>query len=257
VGVAAKADVVSAQTQLLTSQSQQVNAPLQRALLEHSIAVLVGQQPANFSVATTAMRTDVPTVPAGVPSTLLERRPDIAQSERQVAAANAQIGVAIAAWFPSLDITGSDDYRGNTISHLIRTANNVWAFGPTLALSVFDGGLRRAQVAQARAAHDISVDNYRQTVLSALQQVEDDITTLRVLEQRAVIEEAAVKAAREAETLTLNQYKAGTVPYSSVITAQTARLNAEETALNVLSSRLQASVAMVQALGGGWKAPTP
>ena len=255
VGVAAKADVVSAQTQLLSSQAEQVNAPLQRAILEHSIAVLVGQQPANFSVATTAMRTDVPTVPAGVPSILLERRPDIAESERQVAAANAQIGVAIAAWFPSLDITGSDDYRGNTISHLIRTANNVWAFGPTLALSVFDGGLRRAQVAQARATHDISVDNYRQAVLSALQQVEDDITTLRVLEQRAVIEEAAVKAAREAETLTLNQYKAGTVPYSSVITAQTTRLNAEETALNVLSSRLQASVAMVQALGGGWHQP--
>ncbi|MBS0420401.1 MAG: efflux transporter outer membrane subunit [Proteobacteria bacterium] len=255
VGVAAKADVVSAQTQLLSSQAEQTNAPLQRALLEHSIAVLVGQQPANFSVATTAMRTDVPTVPAGVPSALLERRPDIAQAERQVAATNAQIGVAIAAWFPSLDITGSDDYRGNTISHLIRTANNVWAFGPTLALSVFDGGLRRAQVAQARAAHDISVDNYRQTVLSALQQVEDDITTLRVLEQRAVIEDAAVKAAREAETLTLNQYKAGTVPYSSVITAQTTRLNAEETALNVLSSRLQASVAMIQALGGGWHQP--
>ena len=255
VGVAAKADVVSAQTQLLSSQAEQVNAPLQRAILEHSIAVLVGQQPANFSVATTAMRTDVPTVPAGVPSILLERRPDIAESERQVAAANAQIGVAIAAWFPSLDITGSDDYRGNTISHLIRTANNVWAFGPTLALSVFDGGLRRAQVAQARATHDISVDNYRQTVLSALQQVEDDITTLRVLEQRAVIEEAAVKAAREAETLTLNQYKAGTVPYSSVITAQTTRLNSEETALNVLSSRLQASVSMIQALGGGWHQP--
>jgi NodT family efflux transporter outer membrane factor (OMF) lipoprotein len=255
VGVAAKADVVSAQTQLLTSQSQQVNAPLQRALLEHSIAVLVGQQPANFSITSTAMRSDVPTVPAGVPSTLLERRPDVAQSERQVASANAQIGVAIAAFFPTLDITGSDDYRADTISRLIRTANNVWSVGPALALSVFDAGLRRAQVAQARAFHDQTVDNYRQTVLEALQQVEDDITTLRVLEQQAVIEEAAVKAAREAETLTLNQYKAGTVPYSSVITAQTTRLNAEETALSVLSSRLQASVAMIQALGGGWHYP--
>ena len=255
VGVAAKADVVSAQTQLLTSQSQQVNAPLQRALLEHSIAVLVGQQPANFSIATAAMRTDVPTVPAGVPSALLERRPDVAQAERQVAAANAQIGVAISAFFPTLQITGSDDYRANTISRLIRTANNIWSVGPSLALSVFDAGLRRAEVAQARAAHDVTVDNYRQTVLSALQQVEDDITTLRVLEQQAVIEDAAVKAAREAETLTLNQYKAGTVPYSSVITAQTTRLNSEETALSVLSSRLQASVAIIQALGGGWHQP--
>ena len=253
VGVAAKADVVNAQTQLLSSQAQQVNAPLQRAILEHAIAVLVGQQPAQFSVATAAMRADVPTVPAGLPSELLERRPDVAQAERQVAAANAQIGVAISAFFPSLTITGSDDYQGNTISHLIRTANRVWAIGPTVALSVFDAGLRRAEVAQARAVYEQRVDNYRQTVLTSLQQVEDNIATLRVLEQRGVIEEAAVKAAREAETLTLNQYKAGTVPYSSVITAQTTRLNSEQNALDVLSGRLQASVAMIQALGGGWK----
>jgi len=256
VGVAAKADVVSAQTQLLSSQAQQANAPLQRGLLEHAIAVLVGQQPANFSLPPVTMRNDVPTVPAGLPSTLLERRPDVAEAERQVAASNAQIGVAISAFFPTLDITGSDDYRGNTISHLIRSANRVWSIGPSLALTVFDAGLRRAQVAQARAAHEVTVDNYRQTVLTSLQQVEDELTTLRVLEQSAVIEDAAVKAAREAETLTLNQYKAGTVPYSSVITAQTTRLNAEESALNVLSSRLQASVAMVKALGGGWQAPS-
>jgi NodT family efflux transporter outer membrane factor (OMF) lipoprotein len=255
VGVAAKADVVSAQAQLLSSQSQQVSAPLQRAILEHAIAVLVGQQPSNFSVARTSMRADVPTVPPGLPSTLLERRPDVAQAERQVAASNAQIGVAISAFFPTLTITGSDDYRGNTISRLIRTANRVWAIGPSLALTVFDAGLRRAEVAQARAAHDVTVDNYRQTVLTSLQQVEDDIATLRVLGQQAVVENEAVKAAKEAETLTLNQYKAGTVPYSSVITAQTTRLNAEETANNLLSSRLQASVAMIQALGGGWKAP--
>ncbi|MFL6605393.1 MAG: efflux transporter outer membrane subunit [Steroidobacteraceae bacterium] len=254
VGVAAKADVVTAQTQLLSSQAQQVNAPLQRAILEHAIAVLVGQQPAQFSIAPAAMRTDVPTVPAGLPSELLERRPDVAQAERQLAAANAQIGVAIAAFFPSLTITGSDDYQGNTISRLIRTANRVWAIGPTVALSVFDAGLRRAEVAQARATYEQRVDNYRQTVLTSLQQVEDNIATLRVLEQSAVIEESAVKAAREAETLTLNQYKAGTVPYSSVITAQTTRLNSEQNSLNVLSGRLQASVAMIQALGGGWKA---
>ena len=254
VGVAAKADVVTAQTQLLSSQAQQVNAPLQRAILEHAIAVLVGQQPADFSIASATMRADVPTVPAGLPSALLERRPDVAQGERRVAAANAQIGVAISAFFPSLTITGSDDYRGNTISHLIRTANRVWAIGPSVALSVFDAGLRRAQVAQARAAYEASVDNYRQTVLASLEQVEDEIVTLRVLEQRAVIEDATVKASREAETLTLNQYKAGTVPYSSVITAQTTRLASEENALNVLSGRLQASVALIQALGGGWKA---
>jgi NodT family efflux transporter outer membrane factor (OMF) lipoprotein len=255
VGVAAKADVVTAQAQLLSSQAAQVNAPLQRAILEHAIAVLVGKQPADFSVAPASMRTDVPTVPPGLPSTLLERRPDVAEAERQMAAANAQIGVAISAFFPTLTITGSDDYQGNTISHLIRTANRVWAIGPSLALTVFDAGLRRAQVAQARAAYEARLDTYRQTVLSSLEQVEDEIATLRVLEQQAVIEDAAVKAAREAEALTLNQYKAGTVPYSSVITSQTTRLNSEETALSVLSGRLQASVTMIQALGGGWKAP--
>jgi NodT family efflux transporter outer membrane factor (OMF) lipoprotein len=254
VGVAAKADVVSAQTQLLSSQAEQVSIPLQRAVLEHAIAVLIGKQPADFSVTPAPIRTDVPTVPAGVPSTLLERRPDVAEAERRMAAANAQIGVAISSFFPSLTLSGSIDYQGDTISRLIRTANRVWAFGPTLALTVFDGGLRRAQVAQARATYDVSVDDYRQTVLTAFQQVEDQIVSLRVLEQQAAIEDATVKAAREAETLTLNQYKAGTVPYSSVITAQTARLSAEQTALNVLSSRLQSSVAMIQAVGGGWKA---
>jgi NodT family efflux transporter outer membrane factor (OMF) lipoprotein len=254
VGVAAKADVVSAETQLLTSQAQQVNAPLQRGILEHAIAVLIGEQPANFSVAVGKLRTDVPTVPAGVPSTLLERRPDIAEAERKVAAANAQIGVAISAYFPSLTLVGSDDYESNTISRLIHAANRVWAIGPTVALSVFDAGFRRAQVAQARAAYEADVADYRQSVLAGFEQVEDEIVTLRVLEQQGVIEDAAVKAAVEAEALTLNQYKAGTVPYSSVITAQTTRLASEETALNVLSGRLQGSVALIEALGGGWNA---
>jgi outer membrane protein TolC len=137
---------------------------------------------------------------------------------------------------------------------LIRASNRVWALGPSLAQTLFDGGLRRAQTAQARAAYVASVDNYRQTVLAGFQQVEDEIATLRILEQQAVIEEAAVAAAQEAERLTLNQYKAGTVPYSSVIAAQTTTLSSEQTALGVLSSRLQASVAMIEALGGGWDA---
>jgi NodT family efflux transporter outer membrane factor (OMF) lipoprotein len=252
-GVAARADVVSAEAQLLSSQALQINAKVQRAVLEHAIAVLIGRQPANFAVSAASMRSDVPTVPAGVPSTLLERRPDVAQSERKVAAANAEIGVAISAFFPSLTLTGSDVYTGRTISHLISTPNRIWSFGPELALSVFDAGLRRAQVAQARAAYEISVDNYRQTVLAAFEQVEDEIATLRILQDQSVIEAAAVKAAREAETLTLNQYKAGTVPYSSVIAAQTTRLSSEQTALTVLSNRLQGSVALIQALGGGWR----
>jgi NodT family efflux transporter outer membrane factor (OMF) lipoprotein len=252
--VAARADVVSAEAQLLSSQAQQVNAKIQRAVLEHAIAVLTGQQPASFFVSASFMRSDVPTVPAGIPSTLLERRPDVAEAERRVAAANAQIGVAKSAFFPSLTLSGSDDYTGRTWSRFFSLPNRVWSLGPSLAETLFDGGLRSAQVAQARAAYDVSVDNYRQTVLAGFEQVEDDIVTLRVLEQQAVIEDAAVAAAREAEKLTLNQYKAGTVPYSSVITAQTARLSTEQTALAVLSSRLQASVALIEAVGGGWNA---
>jgi NodT family efflux transporter outer membrane factor (OMF) lipoprotein len=253
-GVAARADVVTAQTQLLAVQAQQVNAKIQRGVLEHAIAVLVGQMPSAFAVAPGAMRTDVPTVPAGLPSALLERRPDVAQSERDVAASNAQIGVAEAAYFPDLTLSGSDDYSSNTFRHLISLPNRVWSFGPTLAETLVDGGLRRAQVAAARAAHDVTVDNYRQTVLAAFQQVEDDIVTLRVLQQQAGIEDQTVAAAREAEKLTLNQYKAGTVPYSSVISAQTTRLSAEQTALSVLSQRLQTSVGLIEAVGGGWKA---
>jgi NodT family efflux transporter outer membrane factor (OMF) lipoprotein len=253
-GVAARADVVSAQTQLLGSQAQQVNAKIQRAILEHALAVLIGKQPAEFSLSIQGMRSDVPTVPAGVPSTLLERRPDVAEAERKMAAANAQIGVAKAGYFPDLTLTGSDQYSTASFSNLIRNSNRVWAVGPSLAQTLFNGGLVRAQVREARAAYDGTVDSYRQTVLTSFQQVEDEIVTLRVLEQEGVIEDETVKAAREAEALTLNQYKAGTVPYSSVITAQTTRFSAEETALQVLSSRLQASVALIEALGGGWDA---
>jgi NodT family efflux transporter outer membrane factor (OMF) lipoprotein len=251
-GVAAKADVVTAQTQLLNSQAQQINAKVQRGILEHALAVLVGVQPAEFSVAPAAMRADVPTVPAGVPSTLLERRPDVAEAERKMAASNAQIGVAYAAYFPSLTLSGSDQYTSGTFSRLLRASNRVWAIGPQLAETLIDGGLRRAQVAQVRAAYQANVADYRQTVLAGFEQVEDQIVTLRVLQQQAVVEDAAVAASLEAEKLTLNQYKAGTVPYSSVITAQTTRLTSEETALQVLSSRLQASVALIEALGGGW-----
>ena len=253
-GVAARADVVTAQTQLLGSQAQQVNAKIQRAILEHAIAVLIGKQPAEFSLGPATMRGDVPTVPAGVPSTLLERRPDVAEAERRMASANAQIGVAKAGYFPDLTLNGQDQYSSNMFSHLIRLSNRIWAVGPALAQTLFDGGLVRAQVRGARAAYEGTVDSYRQTVLASFQQVEDEIVTLRVLEQEGAIEDETVKAAREAEALTLNQYKAGTVPYSSVITSQTTRLAAEETALSVLSTRLQTSVALIEALGGGWDA---
>jgi NodT family efflux transporter outer membrane factor (OMF) lipoprotein len=251
-GVAARADVVSAETQLLSSQAAQVNARIQRGILEHAIAVLLGQQPSTFTLPRSAMRTDVPTVPPGVPSTLLERRPDVASAERKMAAANAQIGIATAAWFPSLTLSATGTTSAATLGELFKSASTVWSVGPQLAETLFDGGLRQAQIAQAKASYRSYVASYRQTVLTSFQQVEDQIVTLRVLEEQAVIEQKTVKAAREAEALTLNQYKAGTVPYSSVITAQTTRLSAEQTELQVLSSRLQASVALIEALGGGW-----
>jgi len=255
VGVAARADVVTAQTQLLSAQSQQVSVAIQRAILEHAIAVLVGKQPATFSIAPVAIRTDVPTVPSDVPSALLERRPDIAVAERQVAAANAQIGVAKAAYFPSLSLSGSAQYSsGGTLGQLFSVPNQIWSVGPSLAQTLFAGGLHRAQVAAARAAWEQSVDNYRLVVLEGFQQVEDELVTLRVLEQQSTVEDKLVLAAREAEKLTLNQYKAGTVPYSSVITAQTARLTSEQSALTVFTNRLTASVVLIQALGGGWNA---
>jgi NodT family efflux transporter outer membrane factor (OMF) lipoprotein len=252
-GVAAKADVVTAQTQLLSSQAQQVNAAIARAQFEHALAVLIGQQPASFSLPVVELRTDVPTVPAGMPSALLERRPDVAEAERKMAASNAQIGVAVAAYFPNLTLSGSGGYENfGPLRTLVESSNTIWAVGPQLAETLFDGGLRRAQTAQARAAYDASVDSYRQTVLTSLQQVEDNLVTLRVLEHQSGIEDETVKAAREAERLTLNQYKAGTVPYTSVITAQTTTFASEQTALTILLDRLTASVALIQAIGGGW-----
>lgn len=255
VGVAARADVVTAQTQLLSAQAQQVSVAIARAKFEHAIAVLVGEQPALFSIAPTKIRTDVPTVPAGVPSELLERRPDIAVAERKVASANAEIGVNKAAYFPSLSLTGSATYSGGGgLSQLFAVPNQIWSVGPNLAQHLFAGGLYRARVAAARAQWEQTVDAYRETVLEGFEDVEDDLVTLRVLEKQSAVEDQVVLAAREAEKLTLNQYKAGTVPYSSVITAQTTRLANEQTALNVFVQRLTGSVTLIQDLGGGWNA---
>jgi NodT family efflux transporter outer membrane factor (OMF) lipoprotein len=255
VGVAARADVVTAQTQLLSAQAQQVSVGIQRGTLEHALAVLVGKQPAEFAVAPVVIRSDVPTIPPGVPSTLLERRPDIAEAERRVASANAQIGVAMSAYFPSLTLNGSVQYASSgPFRQLFSVPNQVWSVGPSLAETLFAGGLHRAQVAAARATWEQTVDSYRQTVLQGFEQVEDELVTLRVLEQQSVVEDKLVAAAREAEKLTLNQYKAGTVPYSSVITAQTTRLQSETSALTVFVDRLTASVTLIEALGGGWNA---
>ena len=260
-GVAAKADVLSARTQVLNAQAAAINSGVMRATLEHAIAVLVGKPPGDFAIAPSKELTGaVPVVPVGLPSTLLERRPDIAAAERTMQASNAQIGVAIAAYFPDITLTGSFGSQSAQFASLFASPTSVWSVGGSVAETLLDFGSRSAQVEQARATYDQNVASYRQTVLTGFQQVEDELSTLRILQQQAVVEVEAVKTAQEAARLTLNQYKAGTVPYSSVITAQAAALQAEQTALTVTENRLTASVTLVEAIGGGWdagKLPAP
>ena len=254
VGVVAKADVITAQTQLGGAQSQQIAIGVTRATLEHAIAVLIGKAPADFSLPPATLGTTVPVMPTGVPSALLERRPDIAGAERRMAAANAQIGVAIAAYFPDLTLTGTYGFASNVFSGLVSAPNNFWSVGAAASETLLDFGARPAQVRQARAAYDATVANYRQTVLTAFQQVEDELAALRILEQQVEVQEQTVKSADLSVQLTLNQYRAGTVAYTSVVTAQAIALGDAQTLLTIRQSRLVASVALIQALGGGWNA---
>ena len=252
VGVVSRADVAQAQAQLEGVRAQLMNVAIGRAQDEHAIAVLIGKPPTAFSLAKGADLGEVPAIPFVVPSALLERRPDIASAERRMAAANAQIGVAISAYYPTLTLSASWDSTSATIGSLLRAANGLWSFGPQLAETVFDGGLRDAQVAQARAGYDQSVATYRQTVLTAFQQVEDQLVALRVLTEQATVQARAVSAADDAEQLILNQYKAGTVAYTSVVSAQTVALGDRQSALVLKQQRLLAAVQLIQALGGGW-----
>ncbi len=252
-GVVSRADVAQAETQLKSTQAQAVNVGVLRAQLEHAIAVLSGQPPASFSLSPSIVAMAVPVIPVRVPSALLERRPDIAAAERRVASANANIGVAVAAYYPSLTLSASLDDTSTTLGTLFQAANRVWSVGPQLAGTVFDGGLRSADVDEARASYDQAVATYRQTVLTGFQQVEDQLAALNTLAQQAEIQAEAVKSAQDAERLILNQYRAGTVAYTSVITAQTTALSNEQTALTIFQNRLAASVALIQALGGGWE----
>ena len=251
-GTTTLADVYSARTQLENTIAQENTVELSRAKFEHAIAVLIGKPPSELTLAQGEFTSTVPVVPTGVPSQLLLRRPDIAASERDMESANAEIGVAEAAWFPDLTLSGSIGYESSALSTLIRASNQVWSFGPSLAETVFDGGARVAQIRENRALYDSAVATYRETVLTAFQQVEDDLATLNYLQTEDEQENAAVADAERSETLTLNQYRAGTVAYSSVIIAQTTRLNDQITALNVQSQRLVASADLIDAIGGGW-----
>jgi NodT family efflux transporter outer membrane factor (OMF) lipoprotein len=254
VGVAAKSDVVTAQTQLENTRASAIAVESQRAQLEHAIAALIGKTPSEFSIAPAPLSGTVPPVPVGVPSTLLERRPDIAAAERQVGAANASIGVAIAAYFPTLTLSASAGYASSAVSSLLKAPSRAWSVGSDLSETLFDGGARSAQVAQARAAYDATAANYRQAVIVGIQQVEDQLSTLRVLEHQAEVQNRAVELARQAEQLTVNSYKAGVVDYTTVVQSQATSLSSQQSALTIRQSRLTASVSLIEALGGGWSA---
>jgi NodT family efflux transporter outer membrane factor (OMF) lipoprotein len=245
-------DVITAQAQLLATQASLINVGVQRATLEHALAVLVGKPPADLTIAATNLPSDVPVPPLVVPSALLERRPDIAAAERAMQEENALIGVAVAAYYPDLSLSAAFGYAGNPIGSLFNASNQVWSLGVSAAEIVFEGGLRPAQVAAARAAYDGVVANYRQVVLTAFQGVEDQLSTLRILAEQAKVEADAVAAARRAVDIALNEYRAGTESYTTVVTAQATLLADQETALTVQQDRLVASATLIQNLGGGW-----
>jgi NodT family efflux transporter outer membrane factor (OMF) lipoprotein len=251
-GVAARADVITAQTQLETTQAQAINVGVARAQYEHAIAVLTGHAPADLTLAPGDAPEDVPVAPVSVPSALLERRPDIANAERMMQEENALIGVAISAYYPSISLSAAYGFTGSPLGSLFKAANQVWSLGAAGAETVFDGGLRGAQVASARAAYDQSVATYRQTVLTAFQNVEDQLSNLRILALEYTALQTAVTDARRAVEIALNEYRAGTQAYTAVITAQNTALSDEESLLSVQQQRLVASVALIQALGGGW-----
>src|SRR5215472_14713590 len=253
-GTTDQSAVAQAEAQLESTQAQAIAVGVTRAQLEHAIAVLIGKPPAEFSIPPTEATIGVPVIPPEMPSALLERRPDIAASERLMAAANAQIGVAVAAFFPTITLTGDFGTSGLTLNRLLATTSRFWAFGSNLVQTIFDAGARSAQVEQARAIFDQNIATYRQTVLTAFQQVEDQLAALRILAQEADVQDKAVAAAFEAERIINNQYLAGTVAYTSVVVAQQTALADAETAVNIRQSRLVASTALIQALGGGWDA---
>jgi len=255
-GVASAADVAQAETQLKSAQAQQQEAKLQRAQLEHALAVLLGQAPASFVLAPSVLADGLPTppaVPVQLPANLLERRPDIAAAERQVAAANAQIGAADSAFFPALTLSTNGGFRNNNLGTLIQAANKFWSIGPSLVLGVFDGGARQAASASARATYDQTVATYKQTVLIALQEVEDNLVAAAVLQEEATLQQEALAAAHRSLDIAQNQYKAGTVSYLNVVTGQAAVLGAESNLLSVRNRRLAAVTQLLKNLAGRWE----
>lgn len=254
-GVAAKSDVLQAQTQLNNAKASLVDIDQQRAADEHAIAVLDGEAPADLTIAyDPTWSPTVPETPIELPSTLLERRPDIAAAERNAASASAQIGVQVAGYFPNVTLSASYGFASTVLSGLFKSANSLWSIGANATQLVFDAGATSARVRQARAAYDRAVAQYRQTSLSAFQQVEDDLSAARVLQEETPLRQASADSANQAETISLNQYRAGQVAYTQVVTTETAALGARQTLLTVQGQRMTTAISLVEALGGGWSA---
>ena len=257
VGIAQRTDVLQAQTQLETTQANLVAMVGQRARLEHAIAILIGKPPADVSVAVAPWDAKVPAIPRAVPSALLQRRPDIAAAERQVAAANAQIGIQRAAYFPNIGLSAAVGPASASLPRLFSASSLIWSLGLDAAQVVFDAGAIAARVEAAGAARDVAIANYRQTVLTAFQAVEDQLSTIRSLAEQEANRRAASADADRTEQLTLNQYLQGQIPYTTVVTAQVTALNAREALSQLMSSRQAAAIALIAALGGGWQPPEP
>jgi NodT family efflux transporter outer membrane factor (OMF) lipoprotein len=251
-GVAPKADVAQAQTQLDATRVQDTDVTVQRAQFEHAIAILIGKPPADFSLPVAPLNYQPPSIPIGLPSELLQRRPDIAAAERRVAAANQQIGIARAAYFPTVTLGGTAGFAGTRGSNWFTWPSGFWAVGPALAQTLFDAGRRRATSESARANYDATVATYRQTSLTAFQEVEDNVAALRILENETQEQQQAVASSQESLQLFTNRYKGGVDTYLQVITAQTTELANERNAIDIQRRRLDASVLLIKALGGGW-----
>jgi NodT family efflux transporter outer membrane factor (OMF) lipoprotein len=251
-GIAAQGAVASAQAQLGAAQVQLTDLGVTRAQYEDAIAVLVGKPAPDFAIGYKPLKSLPPKIPAGVPSELLQRRPDIAEAERQVAAANANVGVNVAAYYPQLTLTGTAGLEAIELSELFSGPSFFWSVGPTIAQTIFDGGKIHGQVQEAQANYDATVANYRETVLTAFQQVEDNLAGLRILQEESGAEDTTVKAAQQSLSIALNEYQAGTEDYLFVITAQSTALSDEVNAVNLRTREMTTSVALIQALGGGW-----
>jgi NodT family efflux transporter outer membrane factor (OMF) lipoprotein len=251
-GVGSEVEVEQARTQLETTRAQAIDIGVARAQFEHAVAVLIGKPPSSFSLFPLPLQTPPPPIPVGVPSELLERRPDIASAERQVAAANARIGVAKAAYYPLLNLTAAGGFESGAITTLLQGPSGLWSFGASALQTVFDGGRRRAASDQAIATYDQTVASYRETVLTSFQQVEDNLAALRILEKEAQTQNVAVLAAQKSLELSIQRYKGGVTSYLEVTVAQSAALSNEATAVNILGRRMVAAVQLIQALGGGW-----